>query len=231
MKLLRVDDRAAGSQLAAELFIEAANQNPDQPIGLATGATMQGIYAELTRQDFTPSCKHAFALDEYLDIDPGDTNSFYHQLTEVLEEQLGFRGKLHVPGQFEYQGEAGYQLFEQRHLELGPLSVQLLGLGSNGHIAFNEPGSSFESVTREVELADQTIRDNSRFFESLDQTPTRAVTQGIATIMRAQTILLVAFGEQKLEAARAMLGAQSPSAPASALASHPSVTVITDLEL
>jgi glucosamine-6-phosphate deaminase len=230
MKKLRVASREAGSELAAELFTAAANANPESPVGLATGATMQGVYSALANLRFQPSCEHAFALDEYLDIDPNDQNSYHNELTQAFCEQLDWGGRLHVPGQFEYEGEAGYQLFEQRHAELGPVSVQLLGLGANGHIAFNEPGSSFDSLTREVELAEQTIRDNSRFFESLEQTPTRAVTQGIATIMRAESILLLVFGETKRAAALSMLGGD-PATPASALASHPAVTIITDLDL
>jgi len=230
VKIIKVADREAGSQLAAQLVIELTTTNPDKPIGLATGATMQGVYAELARLKFTLPSKHAFALDEYLGIDPQDQNSYNRELSAVCE-QLGFAGQLHVPGQFEYRGEQGYQLFEQRHLELGPMAVQLLGMGSNAHIAFNEPGAGFDSLTREVDLASQTIADNSRFFASRAQTPTRAVTQGVATIMRASSILLLVFGEQKLEAARAMLAAQDPSVPASALANHPAVTVITDLSL
>lgn len=231
VKIIKVASRDEGSRLAAELFISATEAKPESPVGLATGSTMQGVYAQLARLRYQPACTHAFALDEYLGIDPLDENSYHRELTTAFVEGLGFRGQLHVPGQFEYRGQLGYELFERRHLQLGPLAVQLLGVGVNGHIAFNEPGSSFESVTREVDLARQTVIDNSRFFARPDQAPTRAVTQGIATIMRASKILLLAFGHNKLEAARAMLLGPDTAVPASAIAGHGAVTVITDLNL
>lgn len=231
MKLERVANLAEGSRLAAGLFRELAESNPASPVGLATGSTMQGVYAELAGQGYRPSCPDAFALDEYLGIDPDHKNSYQRELTAAFCEQLGWSGRLHVPGRGDYESSAGYQLFETRIQELGPISVQLLGLGANGHIAFNEPGSNFDSRTREVDLAEQTIADNSRFFEYPAETPTRAVTQGIATIMQAKNILLLVFGVKKLAAARAMLSGKDPQTPASALTDHPSVTVITDLDL
>jgi glucosamine-6-phosphate deaminase len=114
---------------------------------------------------------------------------------------------------------------------LGPVAVQLLGLGSNGHIAFNEPGSPWDSLTRVVDLHEQTLRDNARFFEDTAQMPTRAITQGIATIKRASAILLVVFGGNKLKALKDALDNPGLQAPASSLFDHPNLTLITDLDL
>lgn len=231
MKIIKVADQEAGSAQAAELFAQFSGSMPNRPVGLATGGTMAGVYRKLQQQGFRVPCQDAFALDEYLGIDPTDKNSYLNELGLRFSDALGWSGKLHVPGQGDYAGPDGAELFEQRLTELGPVSVQLLGLGSNGHIAFNEPGSAFDSRTRVVELHPQTRSDNARFFDSVDQTPTHATTQGLATIAQASNLLLLVFGEAKRAALGQALAEPGPMTPLAALLDHPSLTLITELEI
>lgn len=228
VKTHRVESREAGSQLAARLFVELSQANPTKPVGLATGSTMAGVYRELENLGFNPKCQVAFALDEYLGLPPVHENSYARELTTNFSERLGFQGQLLIPGQEPLSDPTS---FEQFHLEQGPVSVQLLGLGTNGHIAFNEPGSSWDSTTRVVELHEATIKDNSRFFSDGSKMPTHATTQGIATVKRANALILLVFGQNKLEALQTALNNPGIHAPASALLDHPNLTLITDLDI
>ena len=231
MIIEHVENKQLGSELAAKLFAQTSNQNPHKPIGLATGETMRGVYAHLAKIDYTPATSNAFALDEYLGIKKADPNSYLSELTTSFCKLLNWEGRLHVPGQGEYSGEQGPERFEKVHLELGPLSVQLLGFGVNGHIAFNEPGSKPDSLTRIVDLHEETRIANSRFFDSLDQVPTQAYSQGLATIKRASSILLLVFGEKKKQALLEALDETSESSPLSALKGHQNLTLITDQQI
>ena len=228
MRILRVSSRDEGSQQAATLFAELSAANPTKPVGLATGSTMSGVYRELENLGFIPECEIAFALDEYSGLGRDHPNSYFGELNEQFVQRIGFKGRLLVPGQEPYSDP---EEFERAHLAQGPLAVQLLGLGSNGHIAFNEPGSSWDSVTRVVELHEATIRDNSRFFEYPATMPSYATTQGIATIKRASALLLLVFGESKLAALQAAFRNPGVNSPVSSLFDHPNLTLITDLEL
>ena len=231
MIIKHVENKQAGSELAAELFAQTSNENPGKPIGLATGETMRGVYAHLSKIGYTPETSNAFALDEYLGVEKADPNSYSFELTTSFCQLLNWKGRLHVPGQDEYSGEQGLERFERAHLELGPLSVQLLGFGVNGHIAFNEPGSDLDSLTRIVDLHEQTRIANSRFFDSLDEVPTQAYSQGLATIKRASSILLLVFGEQKKQALLEALNETTGSSPLSALKDHENLTLITDEQI
>lgn len=191
---------------------------------------MEGVYANLVNNDFTPKFRDAFAIDEYLGINPNSKNSYQNELTRGFCQPLGFTGKLHVPGQGDYAGRKGAELFEQAVSKLGPLSVQLLGLGRNGHIAFNEPGSYFDSRTRTVELHQETIDDNSIYFEDPDAIPSQAVTQGLATIKQASNLVLLVFGETKQGALSKALHEPDKSTPLAALLDHRGLILVTDLE-
>ena len=231
MRLIRVESTSSAFGLAAGLFMEAARAKPAAPIGLATGGTMEGIYSKLSELSFKPDTKHAFALDEYEGLRPDSPNSYAYELNVKFVQRLAWGGTLHVPGAGEYSGEAGLDLFEAEHQKLGPISVQLLGLGSNGHVAFNEPGADFDCLTRRVELDPNTRRDNSRFFERLEDVPTHAFTQGLATIRRASALILVALGNKKLPALTEALSSPSDNTPLAALLDHPDLTVVTDQNL
>ena len=229
MRTIIANSPNEAAEIAADLFIESVNAKPSAPIGLATGGTMDGIYSRLSDLGFTPKSKHAFALDEYAGVGPSSPNSFETELTIKFTEQLGWAGTLHVPGSGQYSGDRGLELFEQRLRELGPIGVQLLGLGSNGHIAFNEPGSDFYSTTRLVELHPATRSDNSRFFKSPELVPTHAYTQGLATIARASTLILVVLGQRKHAALSAAFSNPGPEAPLAAFLDHPGLNIVTDL--
>lgn len=231
MIIKKVNDKKQGSQLAAELFVQLSNLSQNKPVGLATGETMRGVYKQIAELGFKPSCKDAFALDEYFGIEKTNPNSYFSELTQIFSQQLGWQGRLHVPGQDDYSGDDGAKKFEQSIQKLGPLSVQLLGLGTNGHIAFNEPGSKFESVTRVADLHEETRIANSRFFEILDDVPKKAMTQGLSTINRADALLLLVFGESKLGALKKALERPDEQTPLAAIKDHQHLTLITDLDL
>lgn len=230
MIIKKVQNKVEGSELAAETFISLSNLHPLKPVGLATGETMAGVYQQLAIKDFKPKFDNAFALDEYAGLEKINPNSYYFELYEKFSKLLGWNGRLHVPGQDEYAGD-GVTQFEVAIEKLGPLSVQLLGLGTNGHIAFNEPGSALNSITREVELNEETRVANSRFFESVNQVPTRAITQGLSTIAKAQALLLLAFGESKLQALKKAMKNPDESSPLAAIKDHKNLILITDLDI
>lgn len=231
MIIKKVQDKNQGSQLAAELCIELSNLSPNKPVGLATGETMRGVYKQLSELGFEPNFKDAFALDEYLGIEKSNPKSYFFELTQIFSEQLGWRGRLHVPGQDDYSGDDGANQFEKSIQNLGPITVQLLGLGTNGHIAFNEPGSEFDSITRVVDLHEETRIANSRFFESIDDVPKQAMTQGLSTINQADALVLLVFGENKLEALKKALENPDEQTPLAAIKDHQHLTLITDLDV
>lgn len=231
MRHLQAANHQAAAELAASLFAELSAETPTRPLGLATGATMSAVYSALVASSWRPTCGHLFALDEYLGLPSGHPNSFELELRAKFVEPMGFDGELHVPGQGSYVGPSGYQLFEDRLVELGPIQVQLLGLGTNGHIAFNEPGSPAESRTREVTLAEATMAANSKFFQDPAMMPARAVTQGLATVGQAKNLLLVATGEAKRAPLLRGLTEAGVENPLSALKDHPGLLVITDFSI
>lgn len=231
MKLIKVESPQAGARLVAQRFAEISQATPASPVGLATGGTMVEIYKNLVQIDFRPTFEHAFALDEYLGLEPQHPNSYARYLDEHFVRPLGFKGALHVPGQGQYQNQSGYDLFEHSLASLGPLSVQLLGLGPNGHLAFNEPGSSLTSRTREVKLAPETIAANSQYFDPPESIPPLAVSQGLATIAQAQNLLVAVFGEHKREALQQAVLEQETKVPFAAIRNHPNLIVFTDIEL
>lgn len=231
MKVITATSADNAAELAARLFIEKASVHPDVPVGLATGGTMDGVYLKLREMGYRPQAKHAFALDDYVGLEPGSPNSYKAELSQKFAQRLDWSGTLHVPGSGDYEGETGANKFEEAIEALGPLSVQLLGLGSNGHIAFNEPGSEPDSLTRVVELHPATRSDNARFFTSPADVPTHAYTQGLGTIRRSTSLVLVVCGKRKMPALRQALDSPSPLTPLSALLEHSDLTLITDQSL
>jgi glucosamine-6-phosphate deaminase len=227
----KVSTQQQGQALAAELFMKASNTAPQSPVGLATGGTMSGVYQQLVASGFKPRFAHAFALDEYHGISPTSKNSYFNELTNKFVEPLLWQGQLHVPGQGKYATESGNSDFESDLRGLGPVSVQLLGIGVNGHIAFNEPGSDFESRTRRVELHEETIRSNAIYFDDLATVPTHANTQGLATIGQAKLLLLLVFGEHKKQALLKSIQSPDQTTPLAALMGHKNLVLVTDLAI
>jgi len=172
----------------------------------------------------------AFALDEYVGLPVEHPESYRSVITREFVEPLGLDpARVQVPdGALDRLATAGDR-YEAMLNEAGGVDLQILGIGANGHIGFNEPGSAFASRTRVVDLAEQTILDNARFFPSVDDVPRRAVTQGIATILDARELALLAFGAHKADAvARAVEGPVTEAMPASVLQRHPAATLVID---
>ncbi len=225
-----VEDAAAAGSLAADAICDLVGDRPDAVLGLATGSTPLTVYAALAgrRRAVALGAVRWFALDEYVGLPPGHPQSYRAVIDREVVAPLGLDHRMvRVPGDGPIQS-AGAR-FEAEIESAGGIDLQLLGIGTTGHIGFNEPGSSLASLTRVKTLTEQTRRDNSRFFDSIDEVPMHCITQGLGTIMRARHLLLLAFGAAKAAAvAAAVEGPISSSAPGSAIQLHPHVTVLVD---
>lgn len=203
-------------------------------LGVATGSSPLGTYAELGALanigEVDLAGVRAFALDEYVGLDYSHPESYHSVISRTVTKPLGLEaGRVIVPDGLADNLEAACQAFERAITDAGGIDLQLLGIGTNGHIGFNEPTSSLRSRTRVKTLAPQTREDNARFFGSLDEVPKHCVTQGIGTILEAKQLLLVAHGAQKADAVAAMIeGPLASVCPASALQLHPAATVVVD---
>lgn len=220
---------AEAGELAASGIAALTARKPDAVLGLATGSTPLSTWRALAARGLDLSRVRGFALDEYVGLPAGHPESYRAVITREVVEPLGMTPELvRVPaddGPIESAGER----YEAAIEEAGGVDLQVLGIGTTGHIGFNEPGSSFASLTRIKTLTEQTRLDNARFFDSLDQVPMHCVTQGLGTILRARHLVLLAFGEAKAAAiAGAVEGAVTASLPGSAIQLHAHVTVIVD---
>jgi glucosamine-6-phosphate deaminase len=220
-----------GKEAAAIVADDMASQ-PHCVLGLATGSTPVPLYQELIRLhkeeglDFSTTI--TFNLDEYVGLPPTHDQSYrYFMNTQLFDHVNINKRNTHVPDGMAQDIEAHCLAYELMIEDVGGIDCQVLGIGSNGHIAFNEPGSSLASRTRALDLTENTIKDNSRFFDSIDDVPTRAITMGIGTILEADQIVMLASGANKVKAVAAALeGPVTVKVPASALQLHPNVTVV-----
>lgn len=223
-----------GDAAAAEIAA-VATERPDAVLGLATGDSPLGAYAALARRvqrgELDLSRTRGFALDEYVGLDPADPQSYRSVIERTVTKALGMRpGAVCVPDGAAADLAAAADAYE-RDIEESGVDIQVLGIGANGHIGFNEPGSSFATRTRVVALRERTRQDNARFFATPAAVPTHALTQGLATIMRARRIVLVALGEGKAEAEAVRAAVEGPvsvDCPASVLQRHPEALLILD---
>ena len=227
-----VADREAAGRLVADEIAGLVRANPQAVLGLATGSTPLPVYEALRTAlaDVDVSQVRGFALDEYVGIDPAHHESYRSVITREVVEPLGLTPQnINVPsGAVDGIEHAGAD-YEAKIDAAGGIDLQILGIGTDGHIGFNEPGSSFASRTRVKTLTEQTRSDNARFFASKDEVPMHCITQGLGTILRARHLVLLAFGEGKADAvAAAVDGAVSASMPASAIQLHEHVTVVVD---
>lgn len=227
-----VENPAAAGALVADEIVRLIGNRADAVLGLATGSTplcvYEALHGRLAGTDV--SRVRGFALDEYVGIAPGHPESYRSVITREVVEPLGLNPEhIHVPnGSADGIEHAGSD-YEAAIEEAGGVDLQILGIGTDGHIGFNEPGSSFASRTRVKTLAAQTRKDNARFFESIDDVPMHCITQGLGTILRARHLVLLAFGEGKARAvAEALEGPVSAIMPASAIQLHEHVTVVVD---
>lgn len=234
MELVIVDSYRELSLRAAAHVAALLRRKPNAVLGLATGSTPVGLYQELVRlhrqEGLDFSRVTTFNLDEYWGL-PDDHPASYHRfMQENLFGLVNLRPEnTHIPSGTAENMEAECERYEEAIRRAGGIDLQILGIGQNGHIGFNEPGTPFTSRTRVVDLTEDTRRANARFFPSLEEVPRRAVTMGIATIMEAREILLLASGKEKAAAlAAAVEGEVTPEVPASVLQTHPRVTVLAD---
>lgn len=234
MDVIIVENAAAVAEQAAELIAACIAQKPSAVLGVATGSSPVGTYEALAARvragELDCSEVSAFALDEYVGLPLTHPESYHEVIRSTVTEPLGLDpARVNVPDGSAADLEAAGADYERRISAAGGVDLQLLGIGANGHIGFNEPCSSFASRTRMKTLAPQTREDNARFFDSLDEVPLHCITQGLGTIHDARELLLVAQGEGKADAVAAMIeGPVASICPASALQLHPRATVIVD---
>ncbi|MFG6497074.1 glucosamine-6-phosphate deaminase [Fictibacillus sp. UD] len=237
MRVLEVRDYQDMSSIASKIIIEKVQSKPDSKLGLATGGTPIGLYQELIRDyrkngtSYERVC--TYNLDEYVGIDPEDPNSYRYFMEKNLFAHINVpESQVHIPDGTVEDLEAECKRYDDELNRREGVDIQILGIGSNGHIGFNEPGTSFSSHTHIVKLAETTRKANARFFERLEDVPTQAITMGIASILKAKQILLLASGIKKAEVMRRLLTSDEvdEQLPASALKKHQNVTIIADEE-
>src|SRR4029077_10807120 len=236
MEVIVQRDYAQMSKVAAQIVAELLNAKPNAVLGMATGSTPLGLYQELVRLhkkgelDF--SHVTTFNLDEYVGLTITHPQSYHHFMHEHLLRHINIPPQnIHIPSGTTTNYRAFCEWYEQRIKECGGIDIQILGIGSDGHIAFNEPTSSLSSRTRLKTLAKQTIDDNARFFEKAEDVPVYAITMGVGTILDARKLLLVASGKTKAKAvAQAVEGPVTSMVTASALRLHRDAIVIVDEE-
>ncbi len=220
---------AAGNYMCGQVL-----QKPDSVLGLATGSTPLKPYGqmiELYKKGVVDFSKvTTFNLDEYVNLDVNDKNSYHSFMHENLFDHINIPADQinFLDGNAE-DPEEECRRYEERIKKAGGIDIQLLGIGSNGHIAFNEPADCFQRWSHVVTLKESTVKDNSRFFKSIDEVPTQALTMGIGSIMQAKKILIIAIGENKAKAIKQLIdGNVTPMCPASVLQFHTDVTLMLD---
>lgn len=224
------------SKLAGDMIERQLLRKPSSVLGLATGSTPVGLYKDLVRRhkgevlDFSKVV--TFNLDEYLDLAPSHPQSYRYFMDQNLFKHINLDPKnIHVPYGHAGEVEEFCEWYEQEIKRAGGIDIQILGIGADGHIAFNEPGSSLGSRTRLKTLTKQTIEDNARFFAHAEEVPRFAITMGVGTILEAKEIILLANGAKKAAiVAEALEGPITAQVSASALQLHRHVTVILDAE-
>lgn len=236
MNIIKAKDYKDMSRKAANIISAQIIMKPDCVLGLATGSTPLGAYAQLIdwypKGDLDFSRVSSVNLDEYRGLPKENDQSYHYFMQHNFFEHINIQpDHTFVPDGMEADSEKACLAHEEVIRTLGGVNLQLLGLGNNGHIGFNEPGAAFEKETHLVDLTESTIQANSRFFEKPEDVPTQAYTMGIKTIMQAKKILVVVNGIGKADiVAKAFCGPVTPQVPASILQMHPDVTLVADEE-
>lgn len=226
MKILVTKNKEEASQKAFKL-LQTDIINGAQVLGLATGSSPLGLYQKMTNSPVDYSNLISINLDEYVGLKPTDPQSYHYFMEHHLFTQKPF-AKSFIPDGSNLNATKVINHYNQI-LATYPIDTQILGIGNNGHISFNEPGTPFDSQTHKVKLTPATINANAHFFTSSKDVPTEAYTMGIGSILQAKHIILLAFGEQKADAINKMVNGKITTAvPASVLQKHPNVTVILD---
>lgn len=235
MKIIIVENYEEMSDKGAEMIAEVVKNNPCATLGLATGSTPIGLYQRLAEKNERGEISfrkiRTVNLDEYVGLNGENNQSYRYFMNHQLFDHVDIdKNNTHVPCGVAEDMQKECERYTAL-LRENPQDIQLLGLGSDGHIGFNEPGSPFDGHTHVVELEESTIRDNARLFDRIEDVPKSAITMGIADVMQAKQILLLANGANKAQAVRDMVrGEVDESCPASVLQRHRDVTVIIDKE-
>ena len=235
MNIIKVKDYETLSQVASQMIIDLIKSKPTATLGLATGGSPVGLYQALIKRyqagEVSFKDVKTFNLDEYCHLNRNHPESYYSFMHRQLFDHIDIlEENTHLPNAQVADLTQACNAYNQL-LAQSTIDLQLLGIGGNGHIGFNEPNTPFDSVTQIIELTEKTRQDNQRFFQSLDEVPRFAITMGIKNIMDAKSILLIASGKAKAEAIRRLIDGQVHiSFPASILNQHPDVTVIVDEE-
>lgn len=233
MKVIRVKDYEGLSFQAAKIVSELLKAKPKSKLGLATGSSPIGLYQNLIKmykgEEISFKDVKTFNLDEYCGLPKEHKESYYTYMHRNLFDHIDIKEKnIHLPSAEGKNPEKNCKAYNKL-LNKAKIDLQILGIGSNGHIGFNEPGTPFEQETSIVRLTDKTREDNKRFFDSIDEVPTHSITMGIKNIMQAKKILMLISGVSKQKAVKELLsGNISEDFPASVLNNHPDVTVIID---
>lgn len=226
MKVITVKNQLEGAKIGFDLLKEAMD-NGAKTLGLATGSTPVEFYNQIVKSDLDFSDMTSVNLDEYVGLDGSDEQSYRYFMSKHLFNEKPFKENF-LPNGKAADLESETKAYDQIIAE-HPIDFQILGIGQNGHIGFNEPGTSFEETTHVVDLQESTIKANARFFENEEDVPRQAISMGIASIMAAKSIVLMAYGESKAEAIKGMVeGEITEDMPASILQKHADVVVIAD---
>ncbi|MBS4174437.1 glucosamine-6-phosphate deaminase [Bacillus sp. FJAT-49736] len=229
MEILTFKSDKEAAEKAFEIVRDGIVNGRVSTIGLATGGTPIEFYKKMRTSNLDVSNITTVNLDEYVGLEEKDPNSYHYYMDTELFSHMNFKESF-LPNGMAKDLEAECHRYEEI-LKSHPVDIQILGIGANGHIGFNEPGTSFDAETHIVELTESTREANKRFFEREEDVPKYAISMGIKSILAAKTIILLAFGRSKAEAIREMVeGSVDPVCPASALQTHPNVIVLADEE-
>jgi glucosamine-6-phosphate deaminase len=235
MKIIEATDYQDMSKIAADYIIQKVNQSPNIKLGLATGGTPMGIYSNLIADHQKNGTSYqgvmTFNLDEYVGLSGDNPNSYRYYMDDNFFNHIDVqKNNTFVPRGTADDVQKECESYEKLVAKHNGIDLQILGIGANGHIGFNEPGTLFCSETHVVQLTPSTRQANARYFNSLEEVPTKAITMGIATIMKSREILLLVSGEQKKDALKRLLTENNIDErfPASVLKNHPYVTIIAD---
>ena len=233
MKVIVTENYDEMSKKAAEIIINVVKNNPNAVLGLATGSSPIGTYKNMIEDYKTNGTSYknvsSVNLDEYVSLNADHDQSYAYFMRANLFDYIDIDQKnTNLPCGVAPDLQKECDRYNALLEKLVP-DVQVLGLGSNGHIGFNEPGTPFSSVTHLVDLTENTIKDNSRLFNSIDEVPKQALSMGIKNIMQAKSIVMVVSGKNKAEAVKGMVNGEiTPNLPASVLQLHPNVTIVCD---
>ena len=234
MKIIRAKDYKDMSRKAANIISAQVIMKPHAVLGLATGSTPVGAYKQLVewynKGDLDFANVTSVNLDEYKGLSPENDQSYRYFMNTNLFDHVNIdKNKTYVPNGLEEDSDKACADYNEIIRSVGGIDIQLLGIGGNGHIGFNEPGEAFEKETHCVDLTESTIKANARFFESMDEVPKQAYTMGIKNIMQARKVLLIVSGEGKAEILdKVLYGPVTPQVPASILQLHNDLTVVAD---